>query len=194
MAHKVPLFSCIFAARAGMIRTTGFRPRPKSDTLNRRWNTCANLHGKTGQIQEKILNYCHLNTARYFSSSYYGNKSDLRASCFCKMIPSRQFRFFPHNSSSPKNKTIEQYLASRKIPHKSGYTSIMLPCTFCGVKESDKTSKIDLEAASEQWSLFVNKTTGRFICKNCGQSGAWNDLKVKMDLIVWPTVRLVAIS
>eukprot|EP00794_Sanderia_malayensis_P018240 gene18240-20059_t len=25
--------------------------------------------------------------------------------------------------------------------------------------------------------MFVNKTTGRFICKKCGESGAWNELK-----------------
>ncbi len=92
------------------------------------------------------------------------------AICWCKI----QTRAFTTSSllAAPKTLSIEQFLLKKKIPYKNGYTSLVLPCRSC---EKEKGARQD---NAEQWSLFVNKTTGRFICKSCGNSGPWNSLQV----------------
>eukprot|EP00795_Rhopilema_esculentum_P011654 gene11654-21901_t len=86
----------------------------------------------------------------------------------------RTIKTLPGHISGPSDKEIENFLRRFKIPYRNGYTSIVAPCQNCKILGFDDNAKAD----NKNWSLFINRTTGRFICKKCGNSGAWHEIKV----------------
>ncbi|KAK6487255.1 twinkle protein [Huso huso] len=66
---------------------------------------------------------------------------------------------------------IRQYLRSKDIPFHDGYSCLHTPSLFMErASGSDVTEK-------ESFSLFVDKTTGRFLCKETLVEGSWEDFQ-----------------
>ena len=92
----------------------------------------------------------------------------------------RTIKTLPGQISGPSDKEIENFLRRFKIPYRNGYTSIVAPCQNCKILGFDENAKTD----NKNWSLFINKMTGRFICKKCGNSGAWHEIKVQSYMFI----------
>ena len=91
-----------------------------------------------------------------------------------RSLCSRNFNTLPQSTNIPNDKEIEEHLRRSRIPFKNGYTSIIAPCPACKSLDTSDAQKKD----GKNWNLFINKTTGRFICKKCAHSGSWNEIKV----------------
>ena len=91
-----------------------------------------------------------------------------------RSLCSRSFNTLQQSTNIPNDKEIEEHLKRNRIPFKNGYTSIIAPCPACRSLDTSDGQKKD----GKNWNLFINKTTGRFICKKCAHSGSWNEIKV----------------
>lgn len=67
---------------------------------------------------------------------------------------------------------IKQYLRSKDIPFHDGYSCLHIPSIF--VKSS---------ARKDSFSLFVDKTTGQFLCKDTLLEGSWEDLQDCLEVM-----------
>ena len=86
----------------------------------------------------------------------------------------RTMQTLPNNVKAPGDRDIENHLRRLKIPFRNGYTSIVAPCPTCKSLNIEEPGTRD----TKTWNMFINKMTGKFICKKCGQSGVWNEIKV----------------
>ena len=86
----------------------------------------------------------------------------------------RSMQTLPNTVKVPADREIENHLRRQKIPFKNGYTSLVAPCPTCKSLNIEEPGIRD----NKTWNMYVNKMTGKFICKKCGQSGAWNEIKV----------------
>ena len=75
-------------------------------------------------------------------------------------------------SHAPSTKQMEQFLASQELAFEHGHTSILATCPFCSPRGGKDKPQEDL-------SLYINKTTGSHVCKQCKSAGSWNQFKVK---------------
>ncbi|KAG8135700.1 hypothetical protein E2320_008706 [Naja naja] len=67
---------------------------------------------------------------------------------------------------------IRQYLKTQKIPFHDGYSCIHVPSIFVGDKQQLRHS----------YSLFIDKTTGQFICTATLVEGNWQDFQANVEL------------
>uniref|UniRef100_A0A8C5RHK4 Twinkle mtDNA helicase n=1 Tax=Laticauda laticaudata TaxID=8630 RepID=A0A8C5RHK4_LATLA len=67
---------------------------------------------------------------------------------------------------------IRQYLKTQKIPFHDGYSCIHVPSIFLGDKQQLRHS----------YSLFIDKTTGQFICTATLVEGNWQDFQANVEL------------
>uniref|UniRef100_A0A3Q3A0B3 Twinkle mtDNA helicase n=1 Tax=Kryptolebias marmoratus TaxID=37003 RepID=A0A3Q3A0B3_KRYMA len=75
--------------------------------------------------------------------------------------------------SSPITVTdIKQYLRSKEIPFHDGYSCLHIPSIF-----------IDSSTRKDSSSLFVDKTTGQFLCKDTLVEGSWEDLQDCLEVM-----------
>lgn len=61
---------------------------------------------------------------------------------------------------------IKQYLRSKDISFHDGYSCLHIPSIF-----------IDATTRKDSFSLFIDKTTGQFLCKDTQVEGSWEDLQ-----------------
>ena len=87
----------------------------------------------------------------------------------------KSIQTLPNSIKGPGDRDIENHLRRLKLPFRNGYTSIVAPCPTCRFLNIEEPGVRD----SRSWNLFINKMTGKFICKKCGHSGLWNEIKVK---------------
>lgn len=67
---------------------------------------------------------------------------------------------------------IKQYLRSKDIPFHDGYSCLHIPSIF-----------IHPSARKDSFSLFVDKTTGQFLCKDTLVEGSWEDLQDCLEVM-----------
>lgn len=75
--------------------------------------------------------------------------------------------------SSPITVTdIKQYLRSKDVPFHDGYSCLHVPSVF-----------VDPSTRKSSFSLFIDKTTGQFLCKDTLVEGSWEDLQDCLEVI-----------
>ncbi|RVE59930.1 hypothetical protein OJAV_G00192870 [Oryzias javanicus] len=67
---------------------------------------------------------------------------------------------------------IKQYLRSKDIPFHDGYSCLHIPSVF-----------INPSSRSNSFSLFIDKTTGQFLCKDTLAEGSWEDLQDCLEVM-----------
>ncbi|KAF3704177.1 Twinkle protein, mitochondrial [Channa argus] len=67
---------------------------------------------------------------------------------------------------------IKQYLRSKDIPFHDGYSCLHIPSIF-----------ISSSAGKDSFSLFIDKTTGQFLCKDTLVEGTWEDLQDCLEVM-----------
>lgn len=67
---------------------------------------------------------------------------------------------------------IKQYLRSKDIPFQDGYSCLHIPSIF-----------VDSSARKDSFSLFIDKTTGQFLCKDTLVEGSWEDLQDCLEVM-----------
>ncbi|XP_030611212.1 twinkle protein, mitochondrial-like [Archocentrus centrarchus] len=67
---------------------------------------------------------------------------------------------------------IKQYLRSKDIPFHDGYSCLHIPSIF-----------VDSSTRKDGFSLFVDKTTGQFLCKDTLVEGSWEDLQDCLEVM-----------
>lgn len=67
---------------------------------------------------------------------------------------------------------IKQYLRSREIPFYDGYNCLHTPSIFLSPAHR-----------KDSFSLFVDKTTGQFLCKDTLVEGSWQDLQDCLEVM-----------
>ncbi|XP_044034324.1 twinkle protein, mitochondrial [Siniperca chuatsi] len=67
---------------------------------------------------------------------------------------------------------IKQYLRSKDIPFHDGYSCLHIPSIF-----------VDSSARKDSFSLFIDKTTGQFLCKDTLVEGSWEDLQDCLEVM-----------
>ncbi|XP_072523404.1 twinkle mtDNA helicase [Salminus brasiliensis] len=73
---------------------------------------------------------------------------------------------------------IKQYLKSKGVPFHDGYSCLHVPSIF-GEKKSD----VFESGGKESYSIFVDKTTGQFLCKETLVEGSWEDLQDCLEVL-----------
>ncbi|KAK2820651.1 hypothetical protein Q5P01_023610 [Channa striata] len=67
---------------------------------------------------------------------------------------------------------IKQYLRSKDIPFHDGYSCLHIPSIFASSS-----------AGKDSFSLFIDKTTGQFLCKDTLVEGSWEDLQDCLEVM-----------
>lgn len=67
---------------------------------------------------------------------------------------------------------IKHYLRSKEIPFHDGYSCLHIPSIF-----------VDPSLRKDSFSLFVDKTTGRFLCMDSQVEGSWEDLQDCLEVM-----------
>lgn len=67
---------------------------------------------------------------------------------------------------------IKQYLRSKEIPFHDGYSCLHIPTIFT-----------EASTRTDSFSMFVDKTTGRFLCKDTLVEGSWEDLQDCLEVM-----------
>lgn len=67
---------------------------------------------------------------------------------------------------------IKQYLRSKDVSFHDGYSCLHLPSIF-----------VEPSARRDNFSLFVDKTTGQFLCKDTLVEGSWEDLQDCLEVM-----------
>ncbi|NWS38625.1 PEO1 protein, partial [Probosciger aterrimus] len=71
---------------------------------------------------------------------------------------------------------IRQYLRSKGIPFHDGYSCLHIPSLFTAGREDQPPS------ASAPYRLFIDKTTGSFLCTATLAEGTWQDFQANVEL------------
>ncbi|KAM7073093.1 twinkle mtDNA helicase isoform 2-T2 [Molossus nigricans] len=71
---------------------------------------------------------------------------------------------------------IRQYLRAHGIPFQDGHSCLQAPSPFLG----DSQLK-DQTGATSSFSLYINKTTGRFLCMTSLAEGSWEDFQASVE-------------
>ncbi|XP_021101283.1 twinkle protein, mitochondrial isoform X4 [Heterocephalus glaber] len=71
---------------------------------------------------------------------------------------------------------IRQYLRTRGIPFQDGHSCLRAPSPF---EESSQVK--DQTRATTSFSLFIDKTTGRFLCMTSLAEGSWEDFQASVE-------------
>ncbi|XP_053744163.1 twinkle protein, mitochondrial [Synchiropus splendidus] len=67
---------------------------------------------------------------------------------------------------------IKQYLRSKDIPFHDGYSCLHAPSIF-----------VDAHTRKDRYSLFIDKTTGQFLCMDTQVEGSWEDLQDCLEVM-----------
>ncbi|KAM5320259.1 twinkle mtDNA helicase isoform 1-T1 [Glossophaga mutica] len=71
---------------------------------------------------------------------------------------------------------IRQYLRTHGIPFQDGHSCLRAPSPFLGASQlKDQTGK------TTSFSLFIDKTTGRFLCMTSLAEGSWEDFQASVE-------------
>ena len=105
-----------------------------------------------------------------FTCKYQSSRSKYHHSMY-KTVPATSDKDYP--SASLRN--AEFTLSKRGIPFANGHCHLIAPCVICCNYKNGKYRKAVEER--NQWTMFINKTTGSYACCRCGILGGWKDLR-----------------
>ncbi|XP_016075577.1 PREDICTED: twinkle protein, mitochondrial isoform X2 [Miniopterus natalensis] len=71
---------------------------------------------------------------------------------------------------------IRQYLRAHGIPFQDGHSCLRTPSPFLGASQLK-----DQTGATTSFSLFIDKTTGRFLCMTSLAEGSWEDFQASVE-------------
>ncbi|XP_059517106.1 twinkle mtDNA helicase isoform X2 [Myotis daubentonii] len=71
---------------------------------------------------------------------------------------------------------IRQYLRAHGIPFQDGHSCLRAPSPFLGASQLK-----DQTGAATSFSLYINKTTGRFLCMTSLAEGSWEDFQASVE-------------
>ncbi|XP_005885396.1 PREDICTED: twinkle protein, mitochondrial isoform X2 [Myotis brandtii] len=71
---------------------------------------------------------------------------------------------------------IRQYLRAHGIPFQDGHSCLRAPSPFLGASQLK-----DQTGAPTSFSLYINKTTGRFLCMTSLAEGSWEDFQASVE-------------
>ncbi|XP_006756606.1 PREDICTED: twinkle protein, mitochondrial isoform X2 [Myotis davidii] len=71
---------------------------------------------------------------------------------------------------------IRQYLRAHGIPFQDGHSCLRAPSPFLGASQLK-----DQTGATTSFSLYINKTTGRFLCMTSLAEGSWEDFQASVE-------------
>ncbi|XP_060027457.1 twinkle mtDNA helicase isoform X2 [Erinaceus europaeus] len=71
---------------------------------------------------------------------------------------------------------IRQYLRARGIPFQDGHSCLRAPSPFLGASQLK-----DQTGATSSYTLYINKTTGRFLCMSSLAEGSWEDFQASVE-------------
>ncbi|XP_013810441.2 twinkle mtDNA helicase isoform X3 [Apteryx mantelli] len=74
---------------------------------------------------------------------------------------------------------IRQYLRAQGIPFHDGYSCLHTPSLFTGEQEAQQQPP---SATSAPYTLFIDKTTGSFLCTATLAEGTWQDFQANVEL------------
>ncbi|CDQ69598.1 unnamed protein product [Oncorhynchus mykiss] len=73
---------------------------------------------------------------------------------------------------------IKQYLRSKDIPFHDGYSCLHAPSMFL-----DSAVGVPADTGRESFTMFIDKTTGQFLCKETLVEGSWEDLQDCLEVM-----------
>ena len=73
---------------------------------------------------------------------------------------------------------IKQYLRSKEVPFYDGYSCLHAPSLF--VEPSGEPGAVP---GKDTYSMFIDKTTGQFLCKDTLAEGSWEDLQDCLEVM-----------
>uniref|UniRef100_W5KYB1 Twinkle mtDNA helicase n=1 Tax=Astyanax mexicanus TaxID=7994 RepID=W5KYB1_ASTMX len=73
---------------------------------------------------------------------------------------------------------IKQYLKSKGVPFYDGYSCLHAPSIFL-----EKKSNVLEGGGKESYNMFIDKTTGQFLCKETLVEGSWEDLQDCLEVL-----------
>ncbi|KAL0984265.1 hypothetical protein UPYG_G00139210 [Umbra pygmaea] len=71
---------------------------------------------------------------------------------------------------------IKHYLRSKAVPFNDGYSCLHAPSIFLD-------STVGVHAGKENFTMFIDKTTGQFLCKESLVEGSWEDLQDCLEVM-----------
>ncbi|XP_018592011.1 twinkle mtDNA helicase isoform X1 [Scleropages formosus] len=74
---------------------------------------------------------------------------------------------------------IKQYLRSKEIPFRDGYSCLQAPTFF----REDRSPGLVVGPERDSFALFIDKTTGRFLCVETLVEGSWEDLQDCLEVM-----------
>lgn len=83
----------------------------------------------------------------------------------------RSVNYSRDRNTFPLANDIRNYLYSKNVKAVSGHTCFKCESIFPPGKSSQRTKK------SDAMNMYINKTTGDFVCMDTGRSGSWQDLR-----------------
>ncbi|KAG5262717.1 hypothetical protein AALO_G00278090 [Alosa alosa] len=73
---------------------------------------------------------------------------------------------------------IKHYLRSKDVPFHDGYSCLHAPSIFCEQPPGGSGT-----LSKDGFSIFVDKTTGQFLCMETGVEGSWEDLQDCLEVM-----------
>ncbi|XP_067858189.1 twinkle protein, mitochondrial [Heptranchias perlo] len=169
------LFHCGCRAVSGVLRGT---------TISRRCYSMADFMRKQRPAPPGRLNpreeKPHLMLAWLRGPPQSAPLSTTPSSCICVKgnLRSKNLKADVVSTFSPVTVTeIRQYLRTKCIPFHDGYSCLHVPSLFVGkVFDTGKAEK-------ETFTLFIDKTTGQFLCKETLLEGSWEDFQDCLEVM-----------
>ncbi|XP_077482608.1 twinkle mtDNA helicase [Stigmatopora argus] len=119
---------------------------------------------------------------RHFSSAFWGPLTHSIApraltlrdtgSSFCREYKKDAQATVEFLESPVTVTEIKQYLRSKDVPFHDGFSCLHAPSVF-----------VDAATRAERFSLFVDKTTGQFLCMDTQVEGSWEDLQDCLEVM-----------
>ncbi|KAJ8416153.1 hypothetical protein AAFF_G00381750 [Aldrovandia affinis] len=76
---------------------------------------------------------------------------------------------------------IKQYLRSKEIPFNDGYSCLHVPSLFLEPTAGPRGPEV---AGKDGFTLFIDKTTGQFLCKDTLVEGSWEDFQDCVEVML----------
>lgn len=158
----------VLRSAAGLFRGTGWGPRLSQIPVRRHLSCLQVDHRSVLQYPAKGPPWCHL----------YGDSKPTGLLALCRTLKkdTKSTLDFPAHPVTVTD--IKQYLRSKGVPFHDGYSCLHAPSIF-------KEPKPDVLEGSgkESYSIFIDKTTGQFLCKDTLVEGSWEDLQDCLEVM-----------
>ncbi|XP_038678249.1 twinkle protein, mitochondrial isoform X2 [Scyliorhinus canicula] len=154
----------------------------QGSNLSRRWYSIAGItrRRRTAPSINPAIGRSRLMLAWLRGAPHPAPLSTTPSLCFCAKgnVKSKNVKADVLSAFAPVTVTeIRQYLRAKGIPFHDGYSCLHVPSLFVGkVFDTGKAEK-------ETFTLFIDKTTGQFLCKETLLEGGWQDFQDCLEVM-----------